>query len=182
MASPDTRYLKQRGIIWYVQKAVPPRHHHRFGPTYQKSLGTSDLREAQRLRWPHIHAQEAKFEKADEDEGLSSDEIEEYAHEEYRRIASLERLDFEPQSGIKTVDDKIEIELGILNEAIEYAAPWVVGDKIQEVEERSGAIRNFSKWNEAGLAVVSDSWWKLVFGVAPDHDGCSIRRRGQSAS
>ena len=32
------------------------------------------------------------------------------------------------------------------------------------------------------LKVVSDSWWKLVFGVAPDHDGCSIRRRGQSAS
>ena len=32
------------------------------------------------------------------------------------------------------------------------------------------------------LQVVSDSWWKLVFGVAPDHDGCSIRRRGQSAS
>ena len=32
------------------------------------------------------------------------------------------------------------------------------------------------------LEVVSDSWWKLVFGVAPDHDGCSIRRRGQSAS
>ena len=31
-------------------------------------------------------------------------------------------------------------------------------------------------------SVVSDSWWKLVFGVAPDHDGCSIRRRGQSAS
>ena len=35
-------------------------------------------------------------------------------------------------------------------------------------------------WVEA--EVVSDSWWKLVFGVAPDHDGCSIRRRGQSAS
>ena len=33
-----------------------------------------------------------------------------------------------------------------------------------------------------GRLVVSDSWWKLVFGVAPDHDGCSIRRRGQSAS
>ena len=33
-----------------------------------------------------------------------------------------------------------------------------------------------------GAGVVSDSWWKLVFGVAPDHDGCSIRRRGQSAS
>ncbi len=31
------------------------------------------------------------------------------------------------------------------------------------------------------LLVPSDSWWKLVFGVAPDHDGCSIRRRGQSA-
>ena len=36
--------------------------------------------------------------------------------------------------------------------------------------------------NETELMVVSDSWWKLVFGVAPDHDGCSIRRRGQSAS
>ena len=35
---------------------------------------------------------------------------------------------------------------------------------------------------EAYDGVVSDSWWKLVFGVAPDHDGCSIRRRGQSAS
>ena len=31
-------------------------------------------------------------------------------------------------------------------------------------------------------AVVSDSWWKLIFGVAPDRDGCSIRRRGQSAA
>ncbi len=27
--------------------------------------------------------------------------------------------------------------------------------------------------------VVSDSWWKLVFGVAPDHDGCSVRWRGE---
>ncbi len=34
----------------------------------------------------------------------------------------------------------------------------------------------------ARLSVVSDSWWKLVFGVAPDHDGCSIKRRGQSAA
>ncbi len=31
-----------------------------------------------------------------------------------------------------------------------------------------------------GARVVSDSWWKLVLGVAPDHDGCAIRRRGQS--
>ncbi len=23
---------------------------------------------------------------------------------------------------------------------------------------------------------MSDSWWNLIFGVAPDHDGCSIRR------
>ena len=41
-------------------------------------------------------------------------------------------------------------------------------------------LRNEEEAAEA--AVVSDSWWKLVFGVAPDHDGCSIRRRGQSAS
>ncbi len=30
--------------------------------------------------------------------------------------------------------------------------------------------------------VVSDSWWKLVFGVAPDPDGHSIMRRGQAAA
>ena len=36
--------------------------------------------------------------------------------------------------------------------------------------------------SKSQMEVVSDSWWKLVFGVAPDHDGCSIRRRGQSAS
>ncbi len=31
-------------------------------------------------------------------------------------------------------------------------------------------------------AVVSDSWWKFDLGVAPDHDGHSIKRRGQAAA
>ncbi len=35
---------------------------------------------------------------------------------------------------------------------------------------------------DTGSGVVPDSWWKLVFSVAPDHDGCSIRRRGQAAA
>ena len=47
----------------------------------------------------------------------------------------------------------------------------VFGELVPAVEKYS-----IDEW------VVSDSWWKLVFGVAPDHDGCSIRRRGQSAS
>jgi len=44
--------------------------------------------------------------------------------------------------------------------------------------------RTSTKQESLALAkeVVSDSWWKLVFGVAPDHDGCSIRQRGQSAA
>jgi hypothetical protein len=29
--------------------------------------------------------------------------------------------------------------------------------------------------------VVSESWWKFAFGVAPEVDGCSIKRRGQAA-
>jgi Flp pilus assembly secretin CpaC len=32
------------------------------------------------------------------------------------------------------------------------------------------------------IMVVSDSWWKFVFGVAPDSDGHSIMRRGQAAA
>jgi hypothetical protein len=37
--------------------------------------------------------------------------------------------------------------------------------------------------NPAGAdrAVVSESWWKFAFGVAPEVDGCSIKRRGQAA-
>ena len=60
------------------------------------------------------------------------------------------------------------------------------------VFSQNGVIKGFEAINvSTGTAilnnnvtntVVSDSWWKLVFGVAPDHDGCSIRRRGQSAS
>ncbi len=29
---------------------------------------------------------------------------------------------------------------------------------------------------------MSDSWWKFVFGVAPEPDGHSIMRRGQAAA
>ncbi|HJP54839.1 MAG TPA: hypothetical protein QF556_09155, partial [Rhodospirillales bacterium] len=37
--------------------------------------------------------------------------------------------------------------------------------------------------NVLALAVVvSDSWWKFVFGVAPDPDSHSIMRRGQAAA
>ena len=34
---------------------------------------------------------------------------------------------------------------------------------------------------QARMMVVSDSWWKLVFSVAPDRDRYSIMRRGQAA-
>ena len=58
---------------------------------------------------------------------------------------------------------------------------------IQDISGRKraeSALRESEErfWGIFEQRVVSDSWWKLVFGVAPDHDGCSIRRRGQSAS
>ncbi len=43
------------------------------------------------------------------------------------------------------------------------------------------AVREVVECHCVLAKVVSDSWWKLVFGVAPNHDGCSIRRRGQLA-
>ena len=49
-------------------------------------------------------------------------------------------------------------------------------------EDPAECVADKGYHSRAVLRVVSDSWWKLVFGVAPDHDGCSIRRRGQSAS
>ena len=36
--------------------------------------------------------------------------------------------------------------------------------------------------SQIGPRAVFDSWCKLVFVIAPNHDGCSIRRRGQLAT
>ncbi len=52
--------------------------------------------------------------------------------------------------------------------------------KIEDKWKARGGFEGFNR--HTNEVVVSDSWWKLVFGVAPDHDGCSIRRRGQSAA
>jgi len=46
----DTKYLKQRGTIWYFQRAVPTSLQAEYGKTIIESLNTSDLRDAQHLR------------------------------------------------------------------------------------------------------------------------------------
>ena len=73
--------------------------------------------------------------------------------------------------------------------ALEFRGPVPDAQPVKEFLEpqlRDATSKNLQAGFELtfaeGLSVVSDSWWKLVFGVAPDHDGCSIRRRGQSAS
>ena len=81
----------------------------------------------------------------------------------------------------------------IRNRAFGFAHEWQnEGDEIADAQSFLNEFLNVFGVARRRVAVfeyrvtltevVSDSWWKLVFGVAPDHDGCSIRRRGQSAS
>lgn len=47
----DRRYLYRIGSRWYARIPVPNPLRSELGPYYQRSLGTSDIREAQRRRW-----------------------------------------------------------------------------------------------------------------------------------
>lgn len=63
----DTKYLKQRGRVWWFQRAVPKALQLQYGKIIQETLTTSDLREAQQLRdvkaveWSLIFSNAQKF-------------------------------------------------------------------------------------------------------------------------
>ncbi len=93
-ASPDRRYLWQRGNRWWVQIAVPSALQDRLGKKIiQRPLGVSDINEARRLRWSHVHAIKETYKRALSNEEMTAAEIEDIAQAEYRRIATIENLD-----------------------------------------------------------------------------------------
>ncbi len=92
----DRRYLWQRGSRWWVQVRVPDDLRPRIGKkAIQRALHTSDLNEARRLRWPHVHATKEMFRRALTDEDMTSEEIERFAQAEYQRQVTVEKLNIE---------------------------------------------------------------------------------------
>ena len=75
MANPQDKYLKQRGSVWYFQRAVPKLLQAAFGKVIVETLGTSDLRKARVLRDAKKVTWDILFrEKQPEDSHLSSPE------------------------------------------------------------------------------------------------------------
>jgi integrase len=101
---PDTRYLKlRRGSRWSIQVKVPVDLRKKVGkPTIERALGTSDLREAQRLRWQHLAEIHDKFERLRDQRTLAPNEIEREAQRVYRRL--LEDAETARQQGKAIAD------------------------------------------------------------------------------
>ncbi len=80
-----------------------------------------------------------------------------------------------PHNSLYVVNDKGKL-------VDRYDKRFCAGD----ASEKTGDLAHYTPGSHFCIfevkGVVSDSWWKLVFGLAPDHDGCSILRRGQSAA
>jgi integrase len=72
----DTKYLWQRGRKWFVRVPVPQDLRHHFGGTRKlvRALGTSDLVEAQQLRWAFVSECQTQFRRLTEP--LSAEDIE----------------------------------------------------------------------------------------------------------
>lgn len=91
---PDNRYLKRRHDRWWFQMAVPTDLQASFGrKTVSTNLHTSSKREAMNLRWAHVTAWQAAFERARRGNGLTCDEIEEAAQAELQRTWSFMAAD-----------------------------------------------------------------------------------------
>ena len=83
----DTRYLRRRGNVYWTRVKVPADLRQRVHKEHlEKSLGTGDLRKAQRLRWAHVHEAQEAFSRLRGRRGLSSAEIERAAQKRRRAI------------------------------------------------------------------------------------------------
>lgn len=83
----DTKYLKRRGNRWFVQIAVPNDVQKILGrAVIIEALGTSDLREAQRLRHEYVTKAHEAFDRARGKRSLTSAEIELESQAKFRRL------------------------------------------------------------------------------------------------
>ena len=106
----DRRYLWRRGSRWWVQVRVPDDLRPRIGKkAIQISLHTSDLNEARRLRWPHVHSIREMFRRALADEDMTSEEIERFAQAEYQRQVTVEKLNIEGDINSALADQITEL-------------------------------------------------------------------------
>jgi integrase len=74
----------------------------------EKSLGTGDLREAQRLRWAHVQEAQEAFDRLRGRRGLSSPEIERAAQGRFRAI--LEDAERKRQRGERVASGEAELD------------------------------------------------------------------------
>ncbi len=92
---------------------------------------------------------------------------------EYAEAFAKNRIKFDHLADLSE-DDLRELGVAAMGDrkTLSRAIAALADDSVEPAEMTNGGPEG----------VVSDSWWKLVLVVAPDHDGCSIRRRGQSAA
>jgi len=173
----DRRYLWQRGSRWWVQVRVPNALRPRIGKkAIQIALRTSDLNEARRLRWPHVHSIMDMFRRALADEDMTSEEIERFAQAEYQRQVTVERLNIDGDINGALADQISELawELEHGPEAVEWPDREVIEPRnpmIEEIEATTGVNLSDEKREELRAALLQAQIHAL--------DNVLKRRRGQ---
>ncbi len=173
----DRRYLWQRGSRWWVQIRVPDKLRPRVGKkSIQIALRTSDLNEARRLRWPHVHATKEMFRRALANENMTSGEIERFAQAEYQRQVTVEKLNIKGDINTALADQisnlAWELEHGPQasvmpdGEVIEPRDPM-----IEEIEAKTGVTLSDEKREELRTALLRSQIFAL--------DNMLRRRRGE---
>ena len=160
----DRRYLWRRGSRWWVQVRVPDDLRPRIGKkAIQIALHTSDLNEARRLRWPHVHSIREMFRRALADEDMTSEEIERFAQAEYQRQVTVEKLNIEGDINAALADQISDLawELEHGPTAVEWPDGEVIQPRnpvIEEIEATTGVNLSDEKREELRKALAS---WNL---------------------
>lgn len=156
----DIRYLYERGSRWWVQVAVPEALQERMKTkNIRKSLGTSDVNEARRLRWPHVHTIQATFKQALLNEDMSADQIEQIAQAEYQRIAAIEHLDVTADVDTFLIESisLLAEELESVGEAVSLPDGEVVMPgypEIDEIEKNLGVTLSTEKRHDLKASII----------------------------
>ena len=103
------QYLRLRGRTWYFQRAVPLDLQARVGhKTFERSLETSDLKEAQRKRWLVLAEVDLMVERLRADKRITTEEIKAERDREFARLYS-ELRDLKTRHGHERVDHDFQI-------------------------------------------------------------------------